>query len=65
MKLTINGREEERETTTLLELIKQLNIRPDIAIIELNKKLIARENYATTKVYQHDNLEIITLVGGG
>lgn len=65
MKLTINGKEREVIVNTVDELLEQLNIRKDIAIIELNKKIVQKNAYGTTALQTHDTLEIITLVGGG
>lgn len=67
MKLTINGKEKEvgAKTLTVHELLEQLNIRKDITIIEVNKKIVQKNAYGTTALQTHDTLEIITLVGGG
>lgn len=66
MKLIING--EEREFTnvsTLSELLSRLELKPDRVAVELNRELISRERWASSKLTGGDKLEIVHFVGGG
>ena len=66
MKLQVNG--EEREvpgTLTLAALIEQLGMRPDRVAIELNREIVAREQWAASQLREGDRLEIVHFVGGG
>lgn len=65
MNLIINGQRRNSMATTVAQLLAQLHIRSDIAIVELNRKIIPHERYGTTSLTHEDVLEIITLVGGG
>ena len=50
---------------SILKLLEQHKIKHDRVVIELNKKIINKENYSSTCLQENDNLEIVTFVGGG
>ncbi|MGH9905941.1 MAG: sulfur carrier protein ThiS [Pyrinomonadaceae bacterium] len=66
MRLRING--ETRELAnglSLLELIKELDL-PDTRIaVELNCSVIRRSEWASIKLKEDDQIEIVHFVGGG
>jgi len=49
---------------TIASLIAARQPRPPFAV-ELNKCLVRRSAYTTTALSNGDNLEVVTLVGGG
>lgn len=64
--LTING--EAKETTegaTLAELLEQLEVNPQRIAVEVNAQLVPRENHHQCRLSAGDQIEIVTLVGGG
>ena len=66
MKLHING--EARDFTSplsLSSLIEQLGMKQDRVAVELNRNIVPREQWATTKLTEGDGLEIVHFVGGG
>jgi thiazole synthase len=66
VQITING--ETREfpgPLTVVELLRQLGLRPELVAVELNKDLVARSRHAATVLAAGDVLEVVTLVGGG
>ena len=65
MKLIINGREKELDCENVSELLSWLNLNKDTVAIELNKKIIHRQNFDSAILKNNDNLEIVTVVGGG
>ena len=66
MKLTINGEERTvQEGITLAELLEQLALGTKYIGVERNKEVVSFRNYAETVLADGDNLEIVTLVGGG
>ncbi len=65
MKLVINGQERVLECGNVSELVSKLNLNKDIVAIELNKKIVHRENFDNTKLNDNDKLEIVKVVGGG
>lgn len=66
MKVQING--EEREFAgplSLQALLQQLGMKADRVAVELNRDIIAREQWAKTDLQEGDQLEIVHFVGGG
>jgi sulfur carrier protein len=50
---------------TLGELIKYLNFDINLIVVEYNKEIISKNLWPVTKLTEGDQLEILTLVGGG
>jgi sulfur carrier protein len=66
MELFINGNTREfSEPLSLLSLIQQLGMKPDRVAVELNRDVVAQENWEKTNLTQGDRLEIVHFVGGG
>ncbi len=66
MELLINGeRRAVPPNVSVEELLKLLQIRKEMVVVEHNLKILKRENLAETVLQAEDNLEIIRLVGGG
>ena len=66
MKLTINGEEREFDgISTLSELLARLELKADRVAVELNRKLISRDCWASSRLADGDKLEIVHFVGGG
>jgi thiamine biosynthesis protein ThiS len=66
MKLQING--EDRDFTaplSLSSLVEQLGMKSDRVAVELNRSIVAREQWAQTSLGEGDRLEIVHFVGGG
>jgi thiamine biosynthesis protein ThiS len=65
-EITING---ERRAllpgTTLLSLVRELELAPERLAIELNRAIIKREMWETTPVDGGAEIEIVQFVGGG
>ena len=65
MKLTINGESRVVPADNLKALVEQLGMKPDRVAIELNREIVAREQWLTTPLKDGDQLEIVHFVGGG
>jgi len=66
MHLVING--EPRDFSpplTLAGLVEQLGMKTDRVAIELNRSIVARDQWAKTNLAEGDRLEIVHFVGGG
>ena len=66
MKLVING--EPRDFTpplSLSSLVEQLGMKPDRVAVELNRNIVAREQWTAIALAEGDQLEIVHFVGGG
>ena len=68
-KLTINGEvrclDPEPIPPTLEAVISALGHNPQLVVAEHNGVIAQRSQWASTKVDEGDNLEIVTIVGGG
>ncbi len=53
------------EAVTLAETIRQLGLRPEHVAVEVNRQLIPRARHGETTLNDGDEVEVVTLVGGG
>lgn len=65
MQVKINGKPEEVQGTTVLDLLKGKNIDPQMVAVELNSTMLERDRLATTLVKEGDQLEFLFYMGGG
>jgi thiamine biosynthesis protein ThiS len=66
MQVFINGRPRDvPDATTVLRLLADLELDRSHLAVELNRRVIPREDHETTPLAEGDQLEIVTLVGGG
>ncbi len=66
MKVKINGKVEDiDENMSVLDLLKTRNVEPRMVAVEVNSKMIEREEYATTVLKEGDEIEFLYFMGGG
>lgn len=65
MQVQINGKMEEVQGATVLDLLKARNIDPHMVAVEVNSHMIERDLLATTPVKEGDQLEFLFYMGGG
>lgn len=66
MLITINGQPREvREHITVLELLRDLGVKPEITAIQRNAEIVNRKAVESTVVADGDTIELIRIVGGG
>ena len=66
MKLVINGQETEtNDNLTVTGLLESLEIDPGRVAVEVNLKIIKRDNFGEHQLNQGDAVEIVNFVGGG
>ena len=67
MQLTVNGelRRLDPSATTLDQVIQQLGHHPRLVVVEYNGLILTPECWEAQQVKDGDNLEIVTIVGGG
>jgi thiamine biosynthesis protein ThiS len=64
--ITINGKTVPyRENESLLELLQRLKINRTGIAVEVNRTLIPAASHQTKIIHSDDQIEIVTLVGGG
>jgi sulfur carrier protein len=66
MKLTVNGQDREMpRDATVADLLAGEKLEHVRVAVELNGQVVPRPDYARVRLGEGDNLEIVTLVGGG
>jgi thiamine biosynthesis protein ThiS len=66
VKIVMNGEPREIESgTTVARLIEVLKMQPRFLAVERNFVLVPRTRHAECVLADGDQLEIVTLVGGG
>lgn len=66
IEIVVNGDVRVIEpNTSVADLLTQLKMNPRFLAVELNRRVIPRAEHGHTKLSASDQLEIVTLVGGG
>jgi sulfur carrier protein len=66
MKITCNGETKEiTPNTSLVNLIRDMNLNPDTVVAECDGRIINRDDYETLLLQEGNVLELIRFVGGG
>lgn len=65
MQIKINGKAEDVQANTVLDILQVKNIEPRMVAVELNETMVDREQLATTPVKEGDHLEFLYYMGGG
>ena len=66
MRILVNGGwRDVPGGTDVASLLRELSLEPRRVAVELNQRLVPRANHAETLLSDQDQLEIVTLVGGG
>jgi thiamine biosynthesis protein ThiS len=50
---------------TVRGLLESLGLVPELVVVELNRRILKREEYLQTPVQSGDSLELVHFVGGG
>ncbi|HUT59220.1 MAG TPA: sulfur carrier protein ThiS [Phycisphaerae bacterium] len=66
MQIMVNGKwEQKAEALSVAGLLRELSLDSRRVAVELNRGILPRAQYAGTVLNDQDQLEIVTLVGGG
>lgn len=67
MNLKINGNQIEvsESVKTVAELLTHLELDNRIVVVERNKDILQKGDHTDTSVFDGDQIEIVTFVGGG
>jgi thiamine biosynthesis protein ThiS len=64
--LKVNG--EDRSVapgTTVAALVRELGLQPELVAVERNGRIVRRAEHGAVVLERGDELELVTLVGGG
>ena len=69
MKIKVNGEERkielDQESALLSKVINLMGYKPNTIVVELNNLIINSIKWGKVKLKDGDNLEIVSIVGGG
>ena len=69
MKIKVNGEEKkielDQENALLSNALNSLGYKPNTIVVELNNLIINSIKWEKVKLKDGDNLEIVSIVGGG
>jgi len=69
MKIKVNGEEKkielEQENVLLSKALDSMGYKPNTIVVELNNLIINSIKWEKVKLKDGDNLEIVSIVGGG
>jgi len=65
MKLTLNGEAHETDAKTVRDLIAELGLTRQAVAVEVNQRVVPRKQHDQARLRDGDEIELVTLVGGG
>ena len=69
MKIKVNGEEKkieiDQENALLSLALKAMGYKPNTVVVELNNLIVNSINWDKVVIKDGDNLEIVSIVGGG
>ncbi len=66
MRVRVNGEDcQLPEALTVGELVERVGLADQRIALELNREIVPRSEYATTKLHEGDRVEIVRAIGGG
>jgi sulfur carrier protein len=66
IQILVNGNEVSiPQPMSVRQLLDTVEVPPNYLAVEVNGEVVMREDYATTQVDAGDQVEVVTLVGGG
>jgi len=66
MRVTLNGEEEQLpEGLTAAELVERVGLADQRIALEVNREIVPRSEYETTRLSEGDRVEIVRAIGGG
>lgn len=66
MHIVVNGEQQEvEESLTVAHLLQKLNLRTEQVAVEINLKILDRNDFSTWTLHNGDKVEILSFIGGG
>ena len=66
MNVLVNGEQKEiAEDAAVSDLVTTLGLKPERLAVELNRRVIRRAEWPSTRLREGDKVEIVHFVGGG
>lgn len=65
MEVYVNGKNIKTKSSTILKLLNELGIKSKVMATALNTQIVKKEEWATKKIKEGDEIEFLEFVGGG
>lgn len=65
MQVKVNGKAEDIQGGTVLDLLTLKKIEPQMVAVEVNDQMIDRDHLASTQLHEGDQVEFLFYMGGG
>ena len=66
INVKINGNDMELENVSTVEdMLKARKVTGSMFVVEKNREIVAKENYAKTPITENDVFEVVGFFGGG
>ena len=66
MEIVLNGEPEQRPATeTIGQLVESLGLTGSPCAVEVNREIVPKSQHEQRRIQDGDEIEIVTLVGGG
>lgn len=66
MYIVVNGEQQEvEELLTVAHLLQKLDLRAEQVAVEINLKILDRNDFSTWMLHNGDKVEILSFIGGG
>jgi sulfur carrier protein len=65
IKVMLNGEARLVSSETLSQLVDELGLAGKKIAIELNRQIVSKVNFDSTKLNPGDSIELVSFVGGG
>lgn len=66
MNITVNGQPlVVAEGATISDVLREQAVRTDLVAVEVNLEIVPKQMHAETVLCEGDQVEVVTLVGGG
>jgi thiamine biosynthesis protein ThiS len=66
MKIIVNGQPQELDDhATISQLLQRLNLHKAACAVEVNKALVPKARHQDRTLHEGDQVEVVSLVGGG
>lgn len=63
--MLVNGIKKDFKGKSVQDMLNSLNVSKNKVIVELNLKILPKEEYDKTTLREEDEVEIVAFVGGG
>lgn len=64
-ELEVNGETKKTDASTVEDLLKELGLAGQAVAVEINRNVVPKKQHGEATLNEGDQVELVTLVGGG